>query len=193
MFTVPLYFQVTARASVTNAGAHLFPAVFGNALGGLICGFIIRRFMDHFPLSYTTLISHRTASYKLLTIGGTVASSIAYVLLILLWRGNTNIWESLYIGPGGFGTGVVLATTFVGLAAGIEKSDMAIASSGIYLSANVGSLVGMSLASTVLQTTLRSGLKERLKGSPDRDSVRPNDRCDRFASTKVGIRHLTKG
>lgn len=45
MFTVPLYFQVTDRASASNAGAHLFPAVFGNAMGGLICGYIIRRSM----------------------------------------------------------------------------------------------------------------------------------------------------
>ena len=45
MFTVPLYFQVTARASVTNAGAHMLPAVLGNTIGGLISGYVIRRFM----------------------------------------------------------------------------------------------------------------------------------------------------
>ena len=43
MYTVPLYFQVTARASVTNAGAHLFPAVCGNAIAGLLSGVIIKR------------------------------------------------------------------------------------------------------------------------------------------------------
>ncbi|MCJ1380110.1 hypothetical protein MMC17_003213 [Xylographa soralifera] len=172
MFTVPLYFQVTARASVTNAGVHLFPAVLGNAIGGLICGYIIRR----------------TASYKVLTIAGTVTSSVAYVLLIFLWRGKTNIWESLYIGPGGFGTGVVLATTFVGLAAGVAESDMAIASTGLYLSANVGSLVGMSLASTVLQTSLRSTLKERLTGFTNRESVRLTSWCDPYALSKDEMR-----
>ena len=43
MYTVPLYFQVTARASVTNAGAHLVPAVCGNAIGGFLSGIIIKR------------------------------------------------------------------------------------------------------------------------------------------------------
>lgn len=43
MFTVPLYFQVTANASATNAGAHLVPAVVGNAIGGLLSGIIIKR------------------------------------------------------------------------------------------------------------------------------------------------------
>lgn len=43
MFSVPLYFQITQRASNTVSGAHLVPAVFGNALGGLISGSIIKR------------------------------------------------------------------------------------------------------------------------------------------------------
>jgi hypothetical protein len=44
MYSVPLYFQVTQRVSSTIAGAHLFPAVFGNAMGSLIAGRIIRRY-----------------------------------------------------------------------------------------------------------------------------------------------------
>ncbi|KAH7174570.1 major facilitator superfamily domain-containing protein [Fusarium flagelliforme] len=43
MFSVPLYFQVTQQASNSNAGAHLLPAVLGNALGGAFCGYAIKR------------------------------------------------------------------------------------------------------------------------------------------------------
>ena len=43
MFTVPIYFQVTARVSSTVAGAHLVPAFVGNVLGGLVAGVAIRR------------------------------------------------------------------------------------------------------------------------------------------------------
>jgi formate/nitrite transporter FocA (FNT family) len=43
MFSVPLYFQVTQRTSNTVSGAHLVPAVVGNALGGLISGLLIKR------------------------------------------------------------------------------------------------------------------------------------------------------
>lgn len=43
MFSIPLYFQVTQGASNTIAGAHLFPAVAGNAVGGLLAGAAIRR------------------------------------------------------------------------------------------------------------------------------------------------------
>ena len=47
MFTVPLYFQISANASAMNAGAHLFPAVAGNALGGLVIGNFIKRSLSH--------------------------------------------------------------------------------------------------------------------------------------------------
>lgn len=43
MYSVPLYFQVTARTSNAEAGAHLFPAVAGNAIGGLLSGVLIKR------------------------------------------------------------------------------------------------------------------------------------------------------
>lgn len=43
VFAVPLYFQVTQKVSNTVAGAHLFPAVFGNAIGGLVTGRLIKR------------------------------------------------------------------------------------------------------------------------------------------------------
>ena len=91
--------------------------------------------------------------------------------MIFRWRGNTSIWESLYIGPGGFGNGIILATTFVALAAGVDEAQMAIASNGLYLSANIGGLIGISLASNVLQATLRTGLETGLKGFQDPQPV----------------------
>lgn len=45
MFSVPLYFQVTSRASNTSSGAHLIPAVFGNAVGGIVSGVLIKRYL----------------------------------------------------------------------------------------------------------------------------------------------------
>jgi hypothetical protein len=42
---VPMYFQVSAHASLTKAGAHLVPSVMGNAIAGLLTGFIIKRYL----------------------------------------------------------------------------------------------------------------------------------------------------
>jgi hypothetical protein len=53
MFCVPLFFQVTENASSEIAGAHLMPAVIGNAFGALIAGVIIKRycFLIHYVAS----------------------------------------------------------------------------------------------------------------------------------------------
>ena len=60
--------------------------------------------------------------------------------------------------------GIVVSTTFVYLAAGVDDSQMAIASTGLYLSANIGLLVGASLMNNILQTTLKAGLEQKLRG-----------------------------
>lgn len=52
MYTVPLYFQVTERSSSTVAGAHLFPAVLGNALGGIVSGYLIHQYETFFVERY---------------------------------------------------------------------------------------------------------------------------------------------
>jgi hypothetical protein len=43
MFSVPLYFQVMQRASNGVAGAYLFPAVVGNAVGAIVAAIVIKR------------------------------------------------------------------------------------------------------------------------------------------------------
>lgn len=83
MFTVPLYFQVTARVSSTEAGAHLFPAVAGNAVGGMLTGYLIKRH----------------GRYKKLILFATLCSGTSYLVLMLRWHGNTSWLESLEIIP----------------------------------------------------------------------------------------------
>ncbi|OAL51173.1 MFS general substrate transporter [Pyrenochaeta sp. DS3sAY3a] len=146
MFTVPLYFQVTAGASNTTAGAHLFPAVAGNALGGVLSGSII----------------YRTGRYKVLILIATILSSTGYLLLILFWHGRTSLLESLYIFPGGFGMGIVQSALFISVQAAIDPAFTAIATSTLYVTSSIGFLAGMAGVSAVLQQVLRTGLIHRL-------------------------------
>ncbi|KAH8594599.1 major facilitator superfamily domain-containing protein [Bisporella sp. PMI_857] len=155
MFSIPLYFRVTEGASNTVAGSHLFPAVLGNTVGGLLAGFTIQR----------------TGRYKFLTILATVSSSITYVLLIIRWTGKISVWESLEIIPGGFGSGMAQASTFIALSGAVEKSEMAIATGGIYLSSAVGMLVGLAISSSVQMGTLRTILEERIIGRGSRKII----------------------
>lgn len=155
MFSVPLYFRVTSDASNTAAGAHLFPAVLGNTVGGLLSGFVIQR----------------TGRYKLLTVMATISSSITYALLIFRWRGKISLLESLEIIPGGFGTGVASASTFIALTSSIKHTQMAVATGGMYLSTAVGMLFGLAVSSSVQVGTLRKLLGERLLGPGSKEII----------------------
>ncbi|PSN72115.1 MFS general substrate transporter [Corynespora cassiicola Philippines] len=154
MFAIPLYFQITARASNTVAGAHLFPAVVGNAIGGIISGMIIKR----------------TGRYKVLTVAATLIASSGYVLLIVRWHGNTNWLESLYITPGGFGMGVAQSALFISIQAAIDPSHTAVAASTLYLASSVGMIGGMAGVNAVLQGSLRVALDRGLAGLGISDS-----------------------
>jgi MFS family permease len=146
MFAVPLYFQVTSNISNGIAGAHLVPAVVGNALGGIISGTIIRR----------------TGRYKLLVVIATLVASAGFALLVVRWHGNTNWLESLYIFPCGFAMGTLQSALFISVQAGIDPSFSAISASLLYLAQPTGNVAGLAVASAVLQGTLKQGLSRRL-------------------------------
>jgi hypothetical protein len=116
-------------------------------------------------------MSHRTARYKFLAIFATITSAVGYLLLIFLWRGHTNIWESFYITPGGFGSGLLFSSIFVGLAASVDESQVATTTAIFYLSGNMGVIIGTSLVSSVLELSLRNQLTQTLQGIPNQDEV----------------------
>ncbi|OTB13597.1 hypothetical protein K445DRAFT_64214, partial [Daldinia sp. EC12] len=147
MVAVPLYFQVTERSSSTVAGAHLMPAVIGNTIGGLLTGAWIKR----------------TGYFKAPLVFAGIISFVCYGLLILRWNGKTNWVESLYIFPGGFGTGISANAVFIALQAAINPADKAMATSGLYLSAPVGSILGMAACNAVMQTTMPIELASKLR------------------------------
>ncbi len=105
---------------------------------------------------------------------------------MLRWRGHTNLFESLYIIPGGFGTGVALSTTFIGLAAGVEPADIAIAGTGLYQAQNIGVVVGLSVVGSLLRTTLRPQLEEGLRDIKDMERI-----IDRSVSDIGYVQSLT--
>lgn len=146
MFSVPLYFRITQGASNTASGAHLVPAVFGNAIGGVLSGVIIKR----------------SGRYKALTIFAVTASSFSYLLLLLRWHGNTNFWESLYIFPSGFGTGIAQSAVFISLQAVVDVAHIAPAVSFMYLSTTVASTAGLCVSGAVEGAAVRRILHNKL-------------------------------
>ncbi|KAE8395859.1 major facilitator superfamily domain-containing protein [Aspergillus alliaceus] len=148
LFSVPLYFQVTQRASATVAGGHLVPTVVGNTIGGLLAGNFIRR----------------TGRYKTLLVGGGLVAAVTHVLLFTQWDGRTNFWESLYIIPGGMGTGIASASAFVAMTALLEPQDMAMATGGYMLITSFAMTTGITMTNTVLGLGFRHQLERNLRG-----------------------------
>ncbi|KAK3320358.1 major facilitator superfamily domain-containing protein [Cercophora scortea] len=146
MFSVPIYFQITSKTSTSAAGAHLIPAVFGNAVGGLASGLLIKR----------------SGRYKSLVLLAVVTSSLSYLLLMLRWHGNTNWLESLYILPSGLGTGIAQSALFISLQVVIDPAHMAPAISFMYLSTTVFITIGLPLSNAIMHAPLRWGLQNRL-------------------------------
>ncbi|KAJ5583763.1 hypothetical protein N7535_002383 [Penicillium sp. DV-2018c] len=154
MFSVPLYFQVTQRASTTAAGAHLVPAVIGNTMGGLLAGMFIRR----------------TGQFKSLLVVAGLVASISYILLYLLWNGNTGFRESLYILPGGSGTGIAAASSFIAMSAMLPPEEIAMATAGYMLINGFSITAGVTITNSVLGMEFQRQLRLNLHG-PGSDKV----------------------
>ncbi|KAJ5563795.1 hypothetical protein N7513_000037 [Penicillium frequentans] len=148
LFSVPLYFQVTQKASTTAAGVHLVPAVVGNTLGGLFAGWFIRK----------------TGSYRILLVLAGLIASITYVLLYLRWDGHTGLWESLYIIPGGIGTGIASAAAFVALTATLPPDEVAMATAGYMLLISFAMTAGVTTSNSVLGMGFQRQLRLNLHG-----------------------------
>ncbi|KAB5511538.1 major facilitator superfamily domain-containing protein [Coniochaeta sp. 2T2.1] len=152
--SVPLFFQVTLNAQAGEAGLYLLPSVFGNTVGGLGTGWYIKR----------------TGRYKLAGVVSGVFGVLGYVLMAIRWSAEPSFspfWESMYILFAGFATGTAHSAGFVTLTAGLSAIDggtdessanIAVAGSGIYLSGNIGGVVGLCLSSALLQMVLRKEL-----------------------------------
>ena len=67
---------------------------------------------------------------------------------------------------------MVNSAVFVGLTAGVEKDQTAIATTGLYLSSNISVVTGVSAASAIFQSALRANLHRMLARVVNGDEVR---------------------
>lgn len=156
LFTsVPLYFRVTNGDSHTSIAIRLLFITGGTILGGLISGFSIKR----------------SRKYRLIIWVSIAFSNFSFLAIFLRWRGHTGWLETMYGFPVGLGFGVSLSAAYIALTARLDSSKVAVSTSGFYLSLNLGSLVGVSVASLLIQSSVRQQLRETLRDFPNRDQL----------------------
>ncbi|KAK4184064.1 putative multidrug resistance protein fnx1 [Podospora australis] len=153
--SVPLYFRVSVGDTTTTSSIRLLFMTLGTVAGSLFSGFFIKR----------------TGLYRLIIIVSTTLSTLSFVAILFRWRDHTGWAETLYGFPIGVGFGVSLSAAFIALTSGLEAFQVAVATSGFYLSMNLGSLIGVSGASLLISTYVERRLQNSLPEMPEKGQI----------------------
>ncbi|KAF3936589.1 hypothetical protein ABW19_dt0206802 [Dactylella cylindrospora] len=158
LFYIPLYFQAVADLTASQSGLRMLPAIAGSVSGSLAGGIIMQKTGKYFILT--------VVAYSTMVVGS---------IMVLL---ATGVIDRVYpvIGVGlcvmGFGSGIGVTTTLIGLIARSGARDQAVSTAVSYLFRSLGSVVGVSVASTLLQGALRADLKKSLKGMASKEEIK---------------------
>ncbi|KAK2735654.1 hypothetical protein FQN55_002165 [Onygenales sp. PD_40] len=157
LYYLPLYFQGMDGVSATGAGVRLLPCISTGVIGSLASGFFMKK----------------TGKYYWITVGGYFMLTTGCVLISIFTAASTPSTVGTIIGMtiSAFGNGVGVTTTLIGLIANASPQDQAVATACSYLFRSLGSVMGLSLGSTVLQQSLRNDLRSALGGNKDIDKI----------------------
>ncbi|KAJ2922622.1 hypothetical protein H1R20_g14488, partial [Candolleomyces eurysporus] len=158
LFYVPLYLQAVHGKSASETSVWLLLAVLGSVSGSLGGGLIMQATGKYYKLT--------VFAYLLLLIG-TLSITLSAGVVI---TSTIGIALGLLISSTGNGTGVT--TSLISLIANAGPEDQAIATAVSYLFRSLGSVVGISMGSTIVQMSLRSTLIKRLSGQDVEEIVR---------------------
>lgn len=157
LFYIPLYFQAVDGISAAGSGLRLIPAAVGSVTGSLFGG----KFMQ------------KTGKYYWLTIISTVIGVVGSIIIFLCSGRVFDFSRGIVIGMSisSFGGGVVITTTLINVIANADPKDQAIATACTYLFRSLGSVVGVSMAATVVQQSLRTQLRASLGSGDEADKL----------------------
>ncbi|EAS35824.1 drug:H+ antiporter-2 [Coccidioides immitis RS] len=168
---VPLYLQIQGY-STTQAGARLIAQAVGTSIGSLGLGLLMRVTGRYLFLSYVSVM--------LLAVG-----SILFNTFTL----GTPAWPPfLYLFIAGLGYGGMITATLVALISAVAHAHQAVVTSASYAFRSTGSSIGISIASSVFQNILKSGLWSRFGGREEAARLIPKIR-----DSLDEINHLPEG
>ncbi|KAJ3914369.1 MFS general substrate transporter [Lentinula edodes] len=149
LFHVSLYFQAVEGKNAAQSGLLLLPDAAGSLTGSLLGGLLVQL----------------SGTYYLLTVAGFIVLVAGRVVATLM---TGVIFRSAL----GVGVGVSITTSLVALIANAGPADQAAATAASYLFRSLGIVVGLSVASSLVQVTLRKELRRHLEGHDIDEIVR---------------------
>ncbi|KIM52409.1 hypothetical protein SCLCIDRAFT_1223761 [Scleroderma citrinum Foug A] len=142
----PMWFQIVALTSATEAGLHLLPNSVAMSSGSLFAGYLM----------------HRTGKYKMINL---VFGLFPFIggLLITFIHEDSGPWQSwLSIIPLGFGNAVVLQTMLIALLAHLPDNLMAVGTGFGQVFRGLGQVIGVAVSSAIFQFKLDVELRKRI-------------------------------
>lgn len=92
-------------------------------------------------------------------------------MLILRFRGDTKVYEIMYLIPCGMAMGFVTVTMFTHVVASVPKHDTAIACGCFSLFGNLGLLLGLNFSNALLHSRFFSVADQQLEGVKGKQEV----------------------
>lgn len=180
LYYIPLFFQAVDGHGAAASGVRLLPAILAGVSGSLLGGFWMKRSGRYYWLT--------VGAYTMLVTG---------MIVIFLFAGTVvNSTWGLSVGMVlcGFGNGIGVTTTLIALISNAAPEDQAVTTACSYLFRSLGSVIGISLSSTVVQQSLRSHLIQRLGGGEEADRIvqRVRRSLDYIRTLEPGVREVVR-
>lgn len=152
LFYIPLYYQVVVGLNASESGVRLLPAIFGTVTGSLGAG----------------VVMEKTGGYYYLTVGGYTLQLVGTILIPIVPQVS---WMSVGILIAGLGLGISVTASLIAIIATAGSKDQAVATAVSYLFRSLGTVVGVGVASMMVQEVLRKELRRRLEGQGDVEEI----------------------
>ncbi|KAL9098568.1 MAG: hypothetical protein Q9163_005802 [Psora crenata] len=180
LFYLPLFFQAVDGFGASQAGLRLLPAIVMSVAGSLSGGMIMQKTGKYYWLTVSAYCTATLAMVPILLCTGLVVNSTYGISagLVLL----------------GFGNGIGATTALTALIANAAPEDQAIATACSYLFRSLGSVLGLSLAATVVQQSLRIQLEDRLGTGEDAESIvkKVRESLEYIKSLSPGVQEIVR-
>lgn len=115
----------------------------------------------------------KTGKYYWLTVGAYCLLTVGTIVLTLFtgFIINSTIWIIIGMCMCAFGNGTGVTTSLIGLIANAAPEDQAVATACSYLFRSLGSVIGISLETTVVNQVLRTQLESRLGSGKEAEKI----------------------
>ncbi|KAJ6500918.1 MFS general substrate transporter [Mycena sanguinolenta] len=157
IFHISLFYQAVLGKSPSEVGFWLMPSVFSGVIGSLAGGLAIQATGRYYWITVYAYVGMVLGMLGTVLEAGVIATSAVGVAL------------GSFVTAVGNGTGVT--TSLIALISNAGPADQAMATAVSYLFRSLGSVVGLSVGSTLLQLSLRTSLRRLLTGDVDVDEI----------------------